>query len=411
MQGVKGLWSMAATYAVIVVASIFVGPQIFSGWKELGQDMLDFFSGRLLSSSNAKNDLFVALPESLAALVIDIPIAAVLAFGARAIFRGNGKRSSSLPSTERKKRATDIFKKVFLVITLEEVFARWLFLGVLWPWLGGGVAAFYILFLLGNGIWALIHLRNWADEDPHPTWVLPQFWGGILLTILYVKHGFAVALLAHFAYDCILFCAMAKQKFDLFDLIHVALGVGYVGLGHLFISQNPSDALGWFTTRETIALEGWGLWDYIMLPLILAGWSAIVFGLLGYDQSGTSQSSDNNRKTTVSSPGLFLAIIALFLVLGPLVVIGANYVVFWLSTKFTASVPIAAMAAGIVWTFQKHDESLSAMCRTFWASVPLAIVFMCSLQALTVWQGYIFMWATAVLMAPIEVMAQAARQT
>lgn len=407
---------MAATYAVIVVASIVVGPEYFAGWKELGADMLDFFSGffsgRLLDVSNAKNDLLVALPESLAALVIAIPIAAVLGFGARAIFRGrNGRGSLSPSSTQRKKPATDIFKKFFLLITLEEVFARWLFLGVLWPWLGGGVAAFYILFLLGNGIWALIHLRNWADEDPHPTWVLPQFWGGILLTILYVKHGFAVALLAHFAYDCILFCAMAKQKFDLFDLIHVGLGVIYVGLGHLFLSQEPSDALNWFRTRETIALEGWRLWDYIMLPLILAGWSAIVFGLLGYDQSGTSQSSDNNRKITVSSPGLFLAIIALFLVLGPLVVIGANYVVFWLSTKFTASVPIAAVAAGIVWTFQKHDESLSAMCRTFWASVPLAIVFMCSLQALTVWQGYIFMWATAVLMAPIEVMAQAARQT
>ena len=404
------MWSMTATYAVIVVASIFVGPEYCAGWKELGADMLDFFSGRLLEGSNAKNDLLIALPESLASLVVDIPIAFMLAFGARAIFRGNGKESSSRPSTKQK-QPTDIFKKIFLVITLEEVFARWLFLGILWPWFGGGVAAFYILFLLGNGIWALIHLRNWAEEDPHPTWVLPQFWGGILLTILYVKHGFAVALLAHFAYDCILFCGMAKQKFDPFDLVHVGLGVIYVGLGHLCLSQNPSDALDWFRTRDTIVLEGWGLWDYIILPLILAGWAAIVFGLLGYDQSGSSRSSEENskRKITVNHPGLFLLIILLVILLAPLVAIGANYAVFWLSTKFTASVPIAAVAAGIFWTFRKHDESLSAMCRTFWASVPLAIVVMCSLQALSLWQGYIFMWSVGILMIPIEVMAQAGR--
>ncbi len=408
INGVKGMWSMVATYGVVALASVLVGPELCSGWKELFHDIVHFFSGQLLEASNAKDDLWVALPESLAVLVLDVPVAMLLAFAARSIFRGKqGSAASDLTkaSSEKKRSARDIFKRVFLVIFLEEVFARWLFLGLIWPWVGGGVVAFYILFLVGNGIWALLHLRNWADEDPHPSWVLPQFWGGILLTILYIKHGFVVALLAHFAYDCILFSAMAKQRFDLFDALHIGLGVLYVGLGHMMLSQNPSDALNWFRTRETIALEGWGLWDYTILLLILAGWSAIIFGILGYDQSGAnSDTSDSSsqKQITVHNPLLFLVILLLVVAVLPLALMGANYGVFWLSTKVSASVPLAAVAAGIVWTFRQRDESLSAMCRTFWASVPMSIAIMCALQALSVWQGYIMMWSLGLLMIPLN---------
>jgi hypothetical protein len=410
----KGKWSRLATYVVVAIASVLIGPELGSGWKELSHDMLHFFNGELLEPSNAKDDLWVALPESLAVLVLDVPVAVFLGLGARAIFRGKrgSARDLTQPSSGKKSSARDIFKRIFIVIFLEEVFARWLFLGLIWPWVGGGVVAFYILFLVGNGIWALVHLYNWTDEGPHPSWTLPQFWGGILLTILYVKHGFVVALLAHFAYNCIFFCSMAKQRFDVFDALHIGLGVLYVGLGHLMLSQNPSDALNWFRTRETIALEGWGLWDYTILPLILAGWSAIIFGILGYDQSGAnSEPSDSSskKKITVHNPLLFLVILLLAVAVLPLALMGANYGVFWLSTKVSASVPIAAVAAGIVWTFRQKDESLSAMCRTFWSSVPISIAVMCALQALSVWQGYILIWSFGLLMIPISFLSVAGR--
>jgi hypothetical protein len=53
---------------------------------------------------------------------------------------------------------------------LEELLTRWLFLGAI-PYVFGlhGPISFYVLFLVGNILWALIHLLNYRDrEDRNP---------------------------------------------------------------------------------------------------------------------------------------------------------------------------------------------------------------------------------------------------
>ena len=61
----------------------------------------------------------------------------------------------------------NFFFSLFVLVVAEELFARWFFLGVLTriSFLSS-TFMFYILFLIGNGIWSLIHLHNF-EEDRH----------------------------------------------------------------------------------------------------------------------------------------------------------------------------------------------------------------------------------------------------
>ena len=81
------------------------------------------------------------------------------------------------------------FFKFFVLVVIEEFFARWFFLGILTQAsFLSGTFAFYLLFLIGNGIWALMHLNNFKNkEDQHVLRTLPQFVGGIFFTFIFVE--------------------------------------------------------------------------------------------------------------------------------------------------------------------------------------------------------------------------------
>ena len=289
----------------------------------------------------------------------------------------------------------------------------WLFLGVLWPLFGNGLPALYILFFLGNGLWALAHLYNWWDEDPHPMWVLPQFLGGVLLTVLYLKHGFLVALLVHFAYDCILWCSMKAQKFDFFDVVHIGMGVLYANVGFILLSQPIGELLLWLGEREELALPGWSFRDYFAAVLFLSGVEAVAFGILGYDHIGGSSDSENSdgAKLQLSNTSVLpvLILVPAFMLFIAAIVLVQSYVVYWIGSHLTNSVPYLAILVGLLWVGRQKSLSLSAATRVFWGSLPIASVFILTLQVLPFVKGFGFILLGGLSLFPLYGVAQFAR--
>jgi hypothetical protein len=94
--------------------------------------------------------------------------------------------------------------KAVLMLVGEEVLARWLFLGLFTIWFTGSTA-FYILFFVGNGLWAALHLINFTDADERKLiMVLPQFVLGVVLVVVYVTCGLLAVVLVHLIHNALM---------------------------------------------------------------------------------------------------------------------------------------------------------------------------------------------------------------
>lgn len=93
--------------------------------------------------------------------------------------------------------------KYFLIIIAEEVFARYIFVGLipklwqplLWP-----------SMIVGNAIWAWVHLNNYSNpRDKILPRVFPHFVGGLLLAWVYLKFGLVASITFHLFHNSIAF--------------------------------------------------------------------------------------------------------------------------------------------------------------------------------------------------------------
>ncbi|PIP69304.1 hypothetical protein COW91_00220 [Candidatus Nomurabacteria bacterium CG22_combo_CG10-13_8_21_14_all_32_8] len=116
----------------------------------------------------------------------------------------SGKHTAS--ETLKERGSKYLFFSFFAEASAEELVARWFFLRLLTKitFLSGTVA-FYVLFLIGNSLWALIHLSNYKKrEDRKILRVLPQFIGGIFYTYIFLKYGLLATVLEHVVFNIIL---------------------------------------------------------------------------------------------------------------------------------------------------------------------------------------------------------------
>lgn len=309
----------------------------------------------------------------LAVVVVDFPCAVGLAYLQAKILGESGEHE--VTESLKKMKVGHHFFISFVFIFLEELFARWFFLGVLTKitFLSGPIA-FYLLFLIGNGIWALMHLGNFKKrEDRHVLRILPIFSGGFFLTYVFLKYGLFAAVLAHFALDAILFAFHKTQDVNAVDCLIVGYGALCMIVSYVFMEKSLADILPWFANNPIFRLPGWGFWDYVKFSVFLSGSLIVVFGLLLYDREGAGKGRSGGNAGVMTY------------VIGTPIFIGLLYGTYALMGLFISNVPYRVLGVATFLAFIRKGASGSAMARTFWSGLADGYVTVCILQALGFW--------------------------
>lgn len=337
------------------------------------RELTIFMSGGFREVASNHTTFLMMFSVIFAVVVLELPCTVGVAVFQARILGKSGKHALS-----------DFFKEMgegnhfftfFVVVLLEELFARWFFLGLLTkiPFLSGTVA-FYTLFLIGNGIWALIHLSNYKEEkDRKVLRVLPQFVAGAFFTYVFVKYGLLAAILAHFASNAVVFAVHKVQRINVVDGLIIGYGALCAAISYVLIEKPLTDVLPWFADNPMFRLQGWEFWDYVKVSVFLSSCFVVVFGLLLYDRG------EAGKKKSDKDMGLVGYIVSIPIVIGLL------YGIYALLGLFIANVSYRVLVLAILFTFLQKGASGSAVARTFWIGLPDTYVTMCILQALGFW--------------------------
>ncbi len=381
----KALGVISALFTFCLLAFIAVKTQSIG---TAGSELLTFLSGGVNQIVNNDKTFLMMFPIIIAIVVLELPAAILAGILQEKILGKSG--THALSELFKGMGAGNHFFTFFAIVLLEELFARWLFLGVLTkiPFLSGTVA-FYVLFLVGNGIWALIHLSNFKKEkDRKMLRVLPQFVAGVFFTYVFVKYGLLAVVLTHFASNSVLFALHRVQRVNIIDALIVGYAALCAGVSYWLIDKPIADILPWFADNPIFVLAGWEFWDYLKISVFLSSCFVVVFGLLLYDR-GAIQQKDGKEY------GLFVCLI------GTAIIIGLFYGLYTLLGLFIASVPYRILVLAILFTFLQRGASGSAVARSFWTGLPSVYITMCILQALGVWSVVGYALATAVIGLPM----------
>ncbi len=336
-------------------------------------ELIMFISGGFRDVASNQTNFLTMFQIILAVVVLELPCAVGATVLQAKIIGKSGKHA--LDDFFKKMNKGNNFFIFFFIVLLEELFARWFFLGLLTkiPFLSGTVA-FYTLFMIGNGIWALVHLSNYNEEkDRKMLRVLPQFVAGIFLTYVFVKYGLLASILAHFASNAVLFATHKVQRFNTVNLFIVGYSTLCATISYKLTEKPLTDILPWFADNPVFRLQGWEFWDYVKVSIFLSSCSNIVFNLLLYDRSKAEKKSGKN--------------IGLGYMIGIPIVIGLLYGIYALLGLLIVNVPYRALVVAILFTFLHKGESGSTVAQTFWSGLPNTYITMCILQALGFWSA------------------------
>lgn len=256
------------------------------------------------------------------------------------------------------------------LVILEELYARWLFLGVLAHFLHGNVM-FYVLFLLGNGSWALIH--RWNHADRKLARVIPQFLGGIVLTAVFARYGLAAAVVTHAAFNMLLWSTQRPVAVR-GRVALLAYNIVLAVLAWLVIDHPLSDMLRWLRTDTLEALPGWDVGDYFCGVVFVCAVLTALAEILGYvaDPTGPTGMLDDWRATAAMVP---LAVLVFWL-LG-----------FLTDSAWTRTV-VVAMVLIVVFAGSRTGHGLA---RVFWFDIPIVTVELYAVFALDSWWSAILL--------------------
>lgn len=274
---------------------------------------------------------------------------------------------------------------VFFIVLLEELFARYLFLGVLTR-LFTGTLAFYILMLVGNSLWALVHVWNYKKKDQSVLRVLPQFVEGLFLSYIYVRYGLIITVLAHFTYNAVLFAMVKKQGVGLRNLglvLYYGIGFGIIWWILSLGGTNLAALVPWFAANPALtAIGGFGFWDYVLVFMAVGFGIDFLISVLLFDHAITIRAG----KST------FL----IGILLAPLIMVGLVYLANWLVGLLVSSVIIKALIVTVILILLYKTPSLSGASRSWFSNLPTIFLLVCAVSVLNFWS---VMGLTALLMA------------
>ncbi|KXK07278.1 MAG: hypothetical protein UZ21_OP11001001140 [Microgenomates bacterium OLB22] len=251
-----------------------------------------------------------------------------------------------------------------------------------------GQTAFYALLLIGNTIWAGIHLNNFKENrDKKILFVLPQFVGGIFLSYIYLKFGLFGSVLAHFAGNAIILSSHKVHKVTIIDGLHILYGALCAWISYRLMTKPLSDMLTWFSTEPVFKLPGWTFWDYVLATVFIASIMGLVFDLLLYDRGSLEQDEKERSVGIVVTTYLLAFPIQFGLMLGAFSLLG------WLGVGVFYRIICVALIFGL----PSKQDSLGAVSRQFWAGLPYVYIMGCLLMGL----GFIQTVAWALTMSVI----------
>ncbi|MBI2624634.1 CPBP family intramembrane metalloprotease [Candidatus Parcubacteria bacterium] len=352
------------------------------------RELVIFMSGGFREVASNRTTFLMMFPIVLAVVVLELPCTVVAAVLQEKILGKSGKHM--LTDFSKEMGEGSHFPPFFLIVLFEELFARWLFLGLLTkiPVLSGTVA-FYALFLIGNGVWALVHLYNYREKgDRKILRVLPQFVAGAFFTYVFVKYGLLAAILAHFASNTVLFVVHKVQRINMTDGLLVGYSALCAAISYALMEKPLADILPWFADNPVFRLQGWEFWDYVKVSVFLSSCFIVVFDLLLYDRG------EAGKKKSDKDIGLVGHIIVIPIVIGLL------YGTYALLGLFITNAPYRVLALAILFSLPQKGASGSAMARTFWSGLPDTYITMCVLLALGFWPALGWIAVKAAIYAP-----------
>lgn len=378
MKSSTGTLTFIGTYIFFLVVALTYAP-----FSVIFHDLSLFFSGQALSIEIGAPSFIEVMMLILGLAAIELPLM-FLCLQFMSLSAGSHKGSHGVNEMVKCNKEDRKFANIWLLVFFEEAFARGLFLGVFAGYIFTSTFAFYFFFLLGNGIWAFIHLANYKNEkDRKLIRVLPQFISGIFLTYVFVKYGLIVAVIAHFVFNSMIFCMYKQQNTDMTDLFQTLLSAGYALLGYCQLEKPLSDIMTWFYYSEdtVFALPGWGFWDYLWLNIFIGGCVSLIFDVLLYDRTGIGKEDKKDKENDVTGGKLAIAI-PLLLVVVTLFLAGMYSLGFWISGWFFVLTPTRVLFITIMPGLLVKSNSYSGAIRHFWTLLSIGYVSFCIYQAM-----------------------------
>jgi hypothetical protein len=364
-QRPEAVWTVVGSWLLLLVYSIGTG-----GFGDFVWYISHFFDVEAMAE---RDPLIRIAPMIAATVVVALPTAIAASLFAQSRYKMKGEHANTTLFHNSSPRRQ--FRKTMSGLTLEEVLARLIFIGLGMQIPGlDNTFGFIFLFVLGNAVWSLIHLSNMKNKSDRK-WilVLPQFVAGFFFTLVYIPYGFFGALMAHVIYDVILFAADRKDVFNLGEkllVLYHLVGFGaaafvFFGLGN----QSLMDMKLWFGDEGGFSLPGWSLIDYVSAMVMLVAALNVVMELLLFDREGGEEKVevlDDLARIFVFTCSAFVIVPAL-----EYYAPGAN------SNELIKVIVIA-----ILGSFAVKSASGSGVARVFWESLlitPIVIGIMLAL--------------------------------
>jgi hypothetical protein len=308
-----------------------------------------------------------------------------------------------------------------LIIIGEEVIARWLLVGLvpsLLPILNNTVSL-YVLMFIGNAAWALLHIPNY--KDGHPLRTLTQFVPALMYNAVFLRFGLLGSLLLHFTFDCVIWAGDSRQKFNIVDALMILWSGVPAWLMWNQMERPISDIVVWLHNPETLALPGWGFWDYLKMDLFIAASGAFLFDLLLYDKPDIGTNSSNHGGSAklnlnLSSSGPLAAVVTLLIgvilaTIGLTVAFALSlalvYACFAVSGLFVKEIGYKIILASIFSLFLTNANSKSAVARSFFLGLPDLFVTIAVISILGWQAAFSYMIIMALLNLPRSILQAA----
>jgi hypothetical protein len=362
----------------------------FGGFQIVASELPAFLKGHALELSRG-NQIFAT---SLSVIVVSIGCAILSAVLVSCLV-GSSDGEHAVAKELANMSPGNQFGNLLLVVLLEELIARWFFLGLLTKInFLSGPSGFYALFFLGNAVWAAVHLTNFMDPKDRSLWrVLPQFVAGVLFTYVFVKFGFFVGVAVHLGYNALLFSLHKREPVTWED---VAMTV-YSGMLALFayscITKPMTDLSFWFNDSEaTFVIPGWGHWDYFKSAVFLQMTLSFVFGALLFDRPLPLEEQEDKD----SNPLRYLLVIA-----GAFLVVLSYYGLYWVSGLLTTNTEVRVILVAVLLACCDRGRSGSSVARSFWCTVPSVFVSLCVLEAVGFWWGGTLVFLSYLINLPL----------
>ena len=393
-QRASAAWTMFGTWAVLLTFAIFT-----DGFVDFWQVLSNLLSGDANMAQLHSGELMRMAPTIAAMVSIDLVLMVPIAMLVSAVVKIDKKedKRAGIFQTDKPKAQ---YAAIMTTLGLEEAFARWLFLGFIGQlaWFTHSNVAFYVLFFVGNGLWAAIHLANIAKKGKEfpikkfhqmVVFVLPQFVGGIMITAIYLPYGLVGALIAHIVFDMVLFASDRVDVFNRGEKLVTAYNsiVAAICLTLFTLNGNGSllDMKRWLDDDiMSFSLPGWTFWDY---ALAIAGLMCIIIvslEVLQYDREGGTKHSEFLKDWV--RLGTFMAA-ACFIAKGA---VGMTYL----------SLGGVVITLAICSTFFVKSRSGSGLARLFWESVLIGSLVISGMLAMDERHGLYLVCFIMVLLLP-----------